>query len=89
MRNLPSYLKDPKHFIQKIIQLNEDGKITEKTNLVSADFENMYGNMPLEVSKLGVKNFLRDGNRGNDEARPDEVIEALDLCQQNKIFEFN
>ena len=36
-----------------------------------------------------MKNFLKDGKRGNDEPRPDEVIEALDLCQQNNIFEFN
>ena len=89
MRKLPSYLKDPKHFIQKITNLNESGKIAEQTNVVSADLENMYGNMPLEVSKTGVKNFLKEGKIEKDEPKPEEVMEALDLCQQNNIFEFN
>ena len=49
----------------------------------------MYGNMPLEVSKTGVNNFLKEGKREKDEPKPEEVMEALDLCQQNNIFELN
>lgn len=36
-----------------------------------------------------MKNFLKEGKTGQDDPKPEEVIEALDLCQQNNIFEFN
>ena len=93
MRNLPSYLKDTKSLIQNISRLNEEGEVSEKTNLFSADFENMYGNMPVDISKAGIRkyheDFLKDGNTGSEEPLTDEILTALDLCQQNNIFEFN
>ena len=54
MKQHQSYIKDTKHALQLIKKANEDGKVTDDTNLVTADFENMYGKMPLKLSKRGV-----------------------------------
>ena len=32
---------------------------------------------------------MKDGNTGQEEPLTDEILTALDLCQQNNIFEFN
>ena len=41
MKQLPSFLQDTKHVLQKLHNRNE-----EETNFVTADFKNMYGLMP-------------------------------------------
>ena len=81
MREQKSYIRDTKHALQIIKKSNEEGRVTENTNLVTADFENMYGKMPLELSKAGVRDayFPRDG--GPDHfPNTEELMEALDLC---------
>ena len=58
MQALPTYIKDSKQFIQIIEQINEKGPLQDNTNLVAADMEGMYPNMPLDLSERGVKEFL-------------------------------
>ena len=62
MKQLPSYIKDTKHVLQIISEKNEEGPISDEINLVTADFDNMYGNMPLSLSKEGVKQFWEAQN---------------------------
>ena len=89
MKQHQSYIKDTKHALQLIKKANEEGKVTDDTNLVTADFENMYGKMPLQLSKAGVQASYCPSVGGSD-LRPDsdELMEALDLCQENNVFEF-
>ena len=89
MRKLPSFLQDTKHVLQKFHLRNEDGPIEQDTNLITADFENMYGLMPLELSKRGVRKHLESRVDVKDEPTNDEALEALDICQQNNVFEFD
>ena len=89
MKKLPSFLKDTKHVLQKLHERNERGPIEEEINLVTADFENMYGLMPLELSKKGVKKHLEARVDVQNKPTTDEALNALDLCQQNNVFEFD
>ena len=68
-----------------------EGKITENTNIVSADFENMYCKMPLQLSTEGIRHFCqKEGFTGEDEKpNTDEFLEALEICQENNVFEFD
>ena len=72
-----------------IKEANDGGKETDDTNLVTADFENMYGKMPLDLSKAGVRADYcpRDGGPSLKPST-EELMEALDICQENNVFEF-
>ena len=59
MKDQQSYIKDTKHVLQKVHKLNEANKITENINLVTADFENMYGKMPFHLSKEGIVEYCK------------------------------
>ena len=37
---------------------NSEDLITNNASLITADMENMYGNMPLEKSKQGIKEYF-------------------------------
>lgn len=88
MRALDSYIKDTKHLLQMIEKWNKEGLINENINLVTADMENMYGNMPLELSKQGIIEYFETRPQVDDDFTEDEIIEALDICQDNNVFEF-
>ena len=89
MKDQKSFIKDTKHALQIIKKANEEGKVTDETNLVTADFENMYGKMPLELSKAGVKDAYNQLTSGSTEKpSSEELMEALDICQENNVFEF-
>ena len=55
MKKMKSYIKDNKHVIQILEEANESGIVNEGVKIVTADIDNMYGNMPLELSEWGVK----------------------------------
>ena len=82
-------MQDKKHVLKKLHEINEAGPIEEQTNLITADFWNMYGLMPLELSKKGVKKYLESRRAETNEPTTGEVLEALDMCQQNNVFEFD
>ena len=47
-----------------------------------------YGNMPLEVSKQGITEYFESLPPNPDDLTKDEILEALDICQENNVFEF-
>ena len=59
MKDQDSYIKDTKHVLKKIYKLNEEGKITKGVNLITADFENMYGKMLFHLSKEGIVEYCK------------------------------
>ena len=58
--------------------MDEDGKINDQVNLVNADFQNIYGKVPLELSTEGIRKFCqKEGfNDENEKPNTDEVLEA-------------
>ena len=97
MKNLKSYLRDTKHTLQIISELNDqisDGKILlEGIGLVSLDLESMYTNMTEELGTQSCKEFLesrtfqQDGNEA--EVSANSILTALNLCLKNNILEFD
>ena len=85
MKSLPSYMKDTKHFIQILDQVEE---VSEDIGIVTADIDNMYMNMPLELSEQGIREYFDKQDRDNKDINTEDVIEGLKLCQENNIFEF-
>ena len=72
-----------------IKESKEEGRVTEDTNLVTADFENMYGKMPLNLSKAGVReNYCQQDGGSDPKPSTEELMEALDICQENNVFDF-
>ena len=47
--------------------------------------------MPLQLSMEGIRNFCQEaGFTGVDEKpNKEEVLEALEICQENNVFEFD
>ena len=91
MKKQQSYIKDTKHVLQKVQHLNEEGKLNDQVNLVTADFQNMYGKVPLELSTEGIREFCQKEGFNEEKDKPNtvEVLEALNICQTNNVFEFN
>ena len=62
MKNLSSFLKDTKHTLQLIEQINEKvdrGELSlEGVNLVSFDVEKMYNNISKEMGIKAAKEYL-------------------------------
>ena len=67
---------------------NTEGFITDNVSLITADMENMYGNMPLELSKQGIKEYFESLPPNPEDLTQDEILEALDICQENNVFAF-
>ena len=87
MRALDSFIKDTKHTLQIVHKWNEEG-IDENVCLITADMENMYGNMPLELSKQGISEYFESLPQNDEEITKEEILEALYICQENNVFEF-
>ena len=88
MRALQSYIKDTKHLLQIMEKWNSEDLITNNASLITADMENMYGNMPLEISKQGIKEYFESLPPNPEDLTKDEILEALDIGQENNVFEF-
>ena len=53
---------------------------------MTADIDNMYMNMPLELSEQGIREYFDKQDRDNKDINTDDVIEGLELCQENNIL---
>jgi hypothetical protein len=75
--------------LQTIENVNEEGLVDENVNIVTADMESMYAKMPLELSKQGISEYFDtvDDDDNNDITK-EEMLEALDICQEKNLFEF-
>ena len=88
MKKLPSFIQDTDHMLQKIEELNNSGKITEKTTLLGLDVVDMYNNMPRELSDVGVQESLETRSVKPGQPSADSVINIMNMCQDNNCFEF-
>ena len=88
MKSLNSYIKDTKHFLQTIEKVNDEGLVDENVNIVTADMENMYAKMPFELSKQGISEYYDSLTCDDNDITKEELLEALDICQENNLFEF-
>ena len=102
MAGLPTFIKDTKHTLQLIEDINrkiEKGELSlEGVSLVTLDVDKMYNNITEDLGYAAVKKFLetRDEQSGVDDQNSDEekvlgssIMEALDICLKNNFFQFN
>ena len=97
MQNLETFLKDGKHVLKIIEDVNEQiesGEIDlEGVALVSLDVEAMYNNMTQQLGTGASKEFLESrifqGGGDLNSVSSESILAALDLCLQSNIFEFN
>jgi hypothetical protein len=98
MQNLPSFLRDTKHTLQVIEDINdqiEKGEVSlDGVALVSLDVVSMYTNMTEEIGTSASKDYLQ--SRLTQGVIPDElkvktksILSALELCIRNIFFKFN
>jgi hypothetical protein len=91
VQNLDTYLRDTKHTLQVIEDINgkiDDGEITlDGVAVVSLDVESMYNNMSEELGTGGFKEYLE--NRTEKEVSTNAILTALDLCLKSNFFVFN
>ena len=97
MQNLETFLKDGKHTLKIIEDINdqiESGDLDmEGVALVSLDIEAMYNNMSEELGTAESKEFLDNrilqGDGNTSKVSTESILAALELCLQSNIFEFN
>ena len=103
MKKLGSFLKDTKHTLELIENINEKvdkGELSlEGVSLVSLDVEKMYNNISQELGVSAAKEYLDSRNPlsqsvgSNENKDPfistDSLLEGLDLCINNNYFSFD
>ena len=97
MKKLGSFLKDTKHTLEIIEQVNDkidDGEVSlDGVAIVSLDIVNMYNNMSEELGTTACKEFLESRTfqkDGQDSfVSTHTLLSALELCLKNNIFQFN
>ena len=97
MTSLPSFLRDTKHTLQQIEQINckvDNGEISlDNVNLVSLDVVSMYPNMSDELGITACTEYLNSRNLSliDEELQiaSGNLIEALKICLQNNYFQFD
>ena len=63
--------------------------ITDDVSIITADIDNMYMNMPLELSEQGIKEYCESRNiPDDDDITTEEINESLEIFQKNYVFEF-
>ena len=97
MKNLESFLRDTKHTLQVIEEINDkvkDGTLSlDGVAVVSLDVENMYTNMSEDLGLGACKDYLeseifqQDGDLNSVSA--DSIVKALSLCLKSNYFCFN
>ena len=102
MKGLDSFLRDTKHTLQLIDEINskvENGELSlDGVSLVSLDVNKMYNNITEDLGKSACKNYLesRGDDVGQSGSQIDEnsvstnsLMKGLDLCIKNNFFTFN
>ena len=101
MASLPSFLKDTKHVLQIIEDINEKidkGEFSlDGVGLITLDVEIMYNTMTEDLAMGGTKAYLEkrnqqvvDGELDSDEnnVTPQSILEGLEICLRNNCFQF-
>ena len=95
MQSLSTFLKDTKHTLQIIEEINDKidgGEVSlEGVALVSLDVDSMYNSMSEDLATGACKEFLEKRiDDGNDEfVSTNSILTALNLCVKNNFFSFN
>ena len=101
MQNLPTFLRDTKHTLQVIEDLNqqiEDGEVSlDGVAVVSLDVVSMYTNMTEEIGTSASKDYLQSrgsqvgvGNCPEElKVKTESILSALELCIRNNLFKFS
>ena len=100
MQNLPSFLRDTKHTLQVIEDINqqiENGEVSlDGVAVVSLDVVSMYTNMTEEIGTSASKDYLQSrgshGGGGNSseelKVKTESILSSLELCIRNNFFKF-
>ena len=98
MASLPSFLKDTKHVLQLIEEINEKidgGEVClDGVGLITLDVEKMYNTMTEDLALGGTKTYLEKRQQvgggaldlDEDKVTPDSILEGLDICLKNNFF---
>ena len=97
MQSLETFLKDGKHTVKIIEEINDQiksGDISlEGVALVSLDVEAMYNNMTEDLGTGACEEFLENrifqGDGDQNSISSESILSALELCLQSNIFQFN
>ena len=102
MKELGSFLKDTKHTLQLIEQINEKidrGEITlDGVSFVRFYVVKMYQNITKELGNDAAKNYWNSRHPNQSVVGPENVdpfvttqslLEGLDMCIENNYFSFN
>ena len=91
MTKLPSFLKDTKHVLQILEDMNEKiekGELTlDGVNLITLDVEKMYNTMTEELALAGTKSYLEERSQDID-VTTESILRGLDICLKNNFFQF-
>jgi hypothetical protein len=101
MRELETFLKDTKHTLRIIEEINDKidgGEFSlDGVGLVTMDIESMYNNISEDLGLGAVKKYLESGKYQGDinyasrdpEVSTNSLMEGLKLCLANNFFKFN
>ena len=101
MKALKTFLKDTKHTLQIIENINEKidkGELSlEGVHLVSLDVDKMYNNITTDLGRGAAKSYLDSrpplpsGFVDNEDpfVSTESLLEGLDLCIENNYFQYN
>ena len=95
MVKLPTYLRDTKHTLQVIENINnqiDNGELSlEGVSLITLDIDKMYNTMTKQLARGACSTFLENiqQNHEDNSVSVSSVLNALDTCLKNNFFKFN
>ena len=84
MQSGKSYIKDPRHFLEKIKTL---GCISDNAILVTADVVGLYPSIPHQAGLIALKEALDKSL--SKKIPPDDLIKMPEFVLSSNFFEFN
>ena len=92
MRQLPTFMKDTKHALKIVEEINEkveSGELSlDGVGLATLDLEKMYNNMTEEVGVAACKRYLEtrtSSGMDDDEVSPRSLLKAFRIISLNSI----
>ena len=86
MQQLPSYIRDTKHILNLIQDINNNGPLEEDISMFTIDVKAMYPSMPRDLGIRGVRNALN--NRSSQVPSTENLIACLEICLDYNNFVF-
>lgn len=86
MQQLPSFVRDTKHILNIIEDINENGPLDPDISMFTIDVKAMYPSMPRELGLKGVRDALN--RRSSLIPSTDNLISCLEICLDFNNFIF-